>query len=317
MCCYSEIQEGSTLTTNAATLFVAILAALLLVPVFALGWRAWKASGELIYPAHRAAVCKPADYSLNGEGISFRSKSGPELRGWWMPTALPAKGTIVLSHGYAGDSSPDLVYAPLLNGAGYNVCLFDYRGHGASDGNYTSLVSYERQDLLAALDFLCARGITRVALIGFSMGGAIALATAPHSPMVVGVISDCAFGELTAILQTAAVRRGVPALLSRPIGWLVMLFASIRVRANLFASDPIRWVGKISPRPVLIMHGEDDEDVPVEQARRLIRAAREPKELWIVPGAKHRRIEEVAGDEYRRRVIDFIDRAFAASPPAP
>jgi alpha-beta hydrolase superfamily lysophospholipase len=307
----------SGLIAIAAPSIVAMLAAVLFVAAIALGALAWNASGELIYPTRRAAVCSPADYGLKSEEISFRSKDGPELRGWWIPTALPAKGTIILSHGYTGDCSPDLVYAPLLNSAGYNVCLFDYRGHGSSDGNYTSLVYYERRDLLAALDFLRSRGITRVGLIGFSMGGAIALATAPHSSMVVGVVSDCTFGELTAILQNAALRRGIPGLLSRPIAWLVMLFASLRLRTNLFASDPIRWVAKIAPRPVLIMHGEDDEDIPKEQALRLFSAAQEPKQLWIVPGAKHRRIEEIAGEEYRRRVIEFFDGAFAAAPPTP
>ncbi len=302
---------------TAAISILAVLAAALLFAALALGWLAWKSSGQLIYPPRRAPISAPADYGLKAENISFRSKDGPELRGWWIPTALPAKGTIVQSHGYTGDCSPDLAYAPLLNSAGYNVCLFDYRGHGSSDGNYTSLVYFERRDLLAALEFLRSRGVTRVGLIGFSMGGAIALATAPLSPMVVGVISDCTFGELKAILQNAAVRRGVPGLLSHPLGWIVMLFACVRLRTNLFASDPIRWVAKISPRPVLVMHGEDDEDIPVEQAFRLFRAAQEPKELWIVPGAKHRRIEEVAGQDYRRRVIEFFDQAFAAAPPAP
>ncbi len=301
----------------AITFIATILAAALLVAATAVGALAWKGSGDLIHPKHRAPVNAPADYGLKAEKISFHSKDGMELRGWWIPTALAGKGTIILSHGYSGDCSPDMVYAPLLNNAGYNVCLFDYRGHGNSEGNYTSLVYYERRDLLAALDFLCARGITRVGLLGFSMGGAIALATAPLSPMVVGVISDCTFGELKAVVQNSALRRGIPPLLSRPLARAVMLFASARLRADLSTSDPIRWIAKISPRPVLVMHGEDDEDIPVEQAYRLFHAAQQPKELWIVPGAKHRRIEEVAAEEYRKRLIDFIDRSFAAVAPAP
>jgi fermentation-respiration switch protein FrsA (DUF1100 family) len=53
--------------------------------------------------------------------------------------------------------------------------------------------------------------------------------------------------------------------------------------------------------------------VPAEQARQLFAAARDPKELWIVPNAGHRRIEELARDEYRQRVIDFLDRVFAVA----
>ncbi len=290
------------------TLAAPIVAGILI----AITYLAWKASGELIYPAHRAAACTPEQLGLSYERITFRAPNGPALRGWWIPTALVPQGTIVLSHGYTGDCSPDLIYAPILNRAGYNVCLFDYRGHGASEGNCTSLVFYERQDLMAAIDFLHSRGIERVGLLGFSMGGAIALAVAAHCPEVVGVISDSSFGRLRAILENAARGRGIPSWLIPTIAWMVESIASMRLRANLSAADPIRWVAKISPRPVLIMHGEADADVPVEQAHRLYDEAQQPKELWIVPRAKHRQIEQVAEAEYRRRVIDFFDRAFAA-----
>lgn len=270
---------------------------------------AWRGAGELIHPPRRPPVTTPADFGLAAEPISFSSREGLTLRGWFIPAPNP-KGTIVLSHGYAGDCSPDLIYAPLFHQARYNTLLFDYRGHGSSDGDFTSLVYFERGDLLAALDFLRARGIARVGLLGFSMGGAIALATAPLSPMVVGVISDCAFAEVRRIVEHAARARGVPAALAPWVGWLTELCASVRLRANLFSADPIRWVGRIAPRPVLIVHAGKDASVPVGEAQRLFRAAREPKELWIVPDALHRKIEEIAPDEYRRRVLEFFDRAF-------
>jgi len=270
---------------------------------------AWVGAGQLIHPAHRRAAASPADYGLSFEQISFKARDGLALRGWFIRAPNP-KGTLVFSHGYAGDCSPDLIYAPLFHQAGYNTLFFDYRGHGASGGNFTSLVYFEREDLLAALDFLRARGIARVGLIGFSMGGAIALATAPRSPMVVGVISDCAFAELRNVMVHAARARRVPALLAPLLGWLIVAFASVRLRANLFSADPIHSVAQIAPRPLLIMHAGKDIQVPVEEARRLFDATREPKELWIVPNAMHRRIEEVARDEYHKRIVEFFDRAF-------
>ena len=270
---------------------------------------AWYAAGKLIYPPHRPPATAPADYELSAESVSFQSRDGLTLRGWFIPAAR-ARGTVVLCHGYAGDCSPDLMYAPFLRDAGYNTLFFDFRGHGASDGTYTSLVYFERGDVLAALDFLRARGIARVGLIGFSMGGAIALAAAPLSPMVAGVISDCGFAELRSIVRNAVAARGFPSALTPLIGWLTVAFASLRLRANLFAADPLRWVDQIAPRPLLIMHAENDADVPVADARRLFAAARAPKELWIVPHATHRQIEAVARDEYRQRVIDFFNHVF-------
>ncbi len=283
--------------------------ALLLFGALVVAAAAWYAAGKLIYPPHRLPAEKPADYGLTAEPVSFQSRDGLTLRGWFIPAEHP-RGTLVLCHGYSGDCSPDLMYAPLLRDAGYNTLFFDFRGHGVSDGAFTSLVYFERGDLLAALDFLRARGIARVGLIGFSMGGAIALAAAPLSPMVAGVISDCGFAELRSIVRNAVAARGFPRWVAPPIGWLAVVFASLRLRANLFAADPIRWVDQIAPRPLLIMHAENDADVPVADAQRLFTAARAPKELWIVPHAAHRQIEAVARDEYRRRVIDFFNHIF-------
>lgn len=302
------------------TLAIYFILAGLLLAALALVALAWHGAGQLIHPARHLATTSPQDYGLESEAISFKTRDGLTLRGWFIPTARQSdtKGTIVFCHGYSGDCSPDLVYAPLFHQAGFNLLFFDYRGHGASDGDFTSLVYFERSDLLAALDFLRSRGIGRVGLMGFSMGGAVALATAPHSPMVAGVISDSTFAELRSIVQQEAPSRGVPKFLAPLVGWLVVLLASLRLRANLFSADPIHWVDQIAPRPVLIMHGAEDEAIPVSEAQRLFRAAGHPKELWIVPHASHRKIEEVARaarEEYRQRVLDFFTQVFVSENP--
>lgn len=292
------------------TVLTALLA-LLVIGILIVSLVAWRGASQLVFPSKHSSEATPHDYALESEPVSFKSHDGLTLRGWFIPANQP-KGTIVLCHGYSGDYSPDLIYAPLFHNAGYNTLYFDFHGHGASEGNSTSLVYFERGDLLSALELLRSRGITRVGLIGFSMGGAIAIATAPLSEMVVGVISDCAFAELRSIIENAAAVRGFPRWLAQPIGYLTVVIASLHLRANLFSADPIRWVDRIAPRPLLIMHAESDTDAPVASAHRLFAAAREPKELWIVPNAFHRRIEEVAREEYRHRVIDFFDCAFNA-----
>ncbi len=275
---------------------------------------AWRGAGQLIYPPRRRRQFHPSTFQLDYEPVEFNSRDGMLLRGWFIP-ADNAKGTIVLTHGYSGECSPDLVYAPLLKQAGYNTLYFDFRAHGESAGGFTSLAYFERLDLLGALDYLKQRGIARVGVIGFSMGGAVAMATAPQSAMIVAVIADCAFAQLDRVMANTARARGAPRWLAPLLGWLVVCFASVRLRANLFLADPLRWVSQISPRPLLIMHAENDSEAPVEQAYRLFQQAREPKELWVVPGAEHRRIEEVAGAEYRRRVVAFFDGVFESAPP--
>lgn len=271
---------------------------------------AWRGATQLIHPPHRHAETSPTTYQLAYENISFTARDGFTLRGWFISAPNP-QGTIVVCHGYTGECSPDLEYAPLFHQHHYNTLYFDFRGHGMSDGNYTSLVYYERRDLLAALDFLRARGIEQVGLYGLSMGGAIALATASLSPMVIGVLSDCAFAELWHVARNNIFKRHIPIIIAGIIGWLVVAIASIRLRANLFSADPIHWVSRITPRPLLLMQAANDEDVPIAESQSLFAAAGEPKELWLVPNATHREIQKVAFEEYPQRVIAFFDRVFS------
>jgi fermentation-respiration switch protein FrsA (DUF1100 family) len=283
---------------------VVLLVGALALFLFAMAWRG---ATELIHPPHRRATISPTDYHLASERVAFTTHDGLTLRGWFIPAQNP-RGTIIVCHGYTGECTPDLQYAPLFHQHNFNTLYFDFRGHGMSDGNYTSLVYYERFDVLAALDCLKARGITRAGLFGLSMGGAIALATAPLSPRIVGVVSDCTFAELWRVVAHHSIKRGVPGFLSKIIGWLVVAIASLRLRANLFSADPIHRIGEISPRPILLMHAEKDDDAPVTEAYRLFAAARDPKTLWVVPNATHRAIEELAPNEYRARLIEFFER---------
>ncbi|MBI4581131.1 MAG: alpha/beta hydrolase, partial [Planctomycetes bacterium] len=77
------------------------------------------------------------------------------------------------------------------------------------------------------------------------------------------------------------------------------------------AYDPIDHVGRIAPRPLLIIHGTADEIVPVEMARRLHAAAGDPKELWLVDGADHYDPLRENADEGQGRLLEFFRRCVA------
>jgi pimeloyl-ACP methyl ester carboxylesterase len=138
----------------------------------------------------------------------------------------------------------------------------------------------------------------------------LGLATAPLSPLVVGVISDCTFAELWHITRKPpGGADGRSHSRWSQVGSLCWRqasdYAQICSRRTQCAG-----IEKIAPRPVLIMHGAADADVPVAEAHQLFHAAREPKELWLVPNATHRQIEGVAREEYRRRIVVLFERAF-------
>jgi len=250
----------------------------------------------------------PANYGLDYEEVEFRARDGLLLRGWFIP-APQAKGTVIFCHGHAGSMDPDIKYVPHFHSRGYNVLMFDFRGHGRSEGNRVSMGYYERLDLLGALAYLKGRGIEKVGVLGFSMGGAVAITTAAQEPSIKAVVCDGAFPRLAGVLIRGS-REHYPALapLSTLMGYASLLVASLRLRAWLPYADPIRWVGRISPRPLLLIHGEDDPYISVEDVKELYQAAGEPKELWVAPRAGHRQVDEVYPEEYREKVLAFFDK---------
>jgi fermentation-respiration switch protein FrsA (DUF1100 family) len=262
---------------------------------------------RLIYPERSLVGGTPSDYGLPYERVSFPSYDGTTLRGWFVPAVHP-RATVVFCHGRAGSKAPDLIYVPQFRQHGFNVLLFDFRAHGESDGHKSSLVYYERQDLLAAIAYLQERGIREVGLMGFSMGAAVAIATAPLSQAVRAVIADSAFAEMRTILVTYLQQHGIPRPLASRLATLIIWAAGLRLGCQLPDADPLRWVGHIAPRPLLLIHGGQDQGIPVSDAHRLYEAAGDPKELWVVPEAEHRCADKVCPEEYTNRMLGFFER---------
>lgn len=284
----------------------------------------WGAN-QLIYPPEPDPEGSPSDYGLPYLEVIFPSRDGLRLHGWFIPSErspLPpladddwsgdSKGTVIFCHGRFGSKDPDLKYAPFFREAGYNTFLFDFRGHGRSEGEYSSFGYYERLDLLGAIDLLQSKGISRFGVLGFSLGGVVGIATAAQSRPIVAVISDGGFAEVRKVVEAGSRRKGFPTLLAALIVPLMLWIAGRRLGCDLSEADSLRWVDKITPRALLLIHGAEDPYVSVEDVRRLNDAAGEPKELWIVSEAGHRQVDEVRPAEYRRRVLGFFDRYLAS-----
>lgn len=272
------------------------------------GLLAWFAGRQLTQRPEPDAYANPAQFDLPFEQVSFPSRNdGMTLRGWFVP-AEDAKSTIIFCPGHTGSMHSDLEHAPWFHHAGYDVLMFDWRGRGRSDSAVVSFGILERRDLLGAIDFLAERGVERVGLMGFSMGGAVAMTTSPLSEAVAAVVSDGAFVRVMDAVTNGMMRqRGVPApiasVLSRPIVWA----ASLQLGVDLTLIDPIRWA-EFFRAPLLMIHGQRDPYVPHHAAYQLYHKAREPKELWMVPEAGHREIYRLREEEYKERVVEFFDR---------
>jgi uncharacterized protein len=247
----------------------------------------------------------PAEYGLEYEDVTFKSSDGLTLHGVWIP-APGADRTVVILHGHGGSMDWDIQRSPVFHAAGFNVLLFDFRAHGRSEGRLATFGYLERRDVQGAVAFLKERGMMRIGLLGFSYGGMASMLAAPICPEVNAVVTDGGPARVRTAIIGRCVEVGLPRWLARPLAWLAVAATSLRLGVNLFRYEPIRWVGKIAPRPILFIHGELDQYLP--DFDELYAAAGEPKEAWRLPGVGHTKASEVYPEEFRRRVIGFFDR---------
>jgi dipeptidyl aminopeptidase/acylaminoacyl peptidase len=201
---------------------------------------------------------------------------------------------LVLCHGFPVDSHDATMtsrgYHELADriaaDTGWVVLTLDFRGTAQSSGNF-SLGGW-LNDLKAAIDVLIeVRSVDGVWLCGFAAGGALALCAAGEDPRVKGVAAFAApadFGE-----RAADARRFVAQ--ARAVG--VIRDPNFPPDLEEWARElrevrPLGLIGKIPPRPILLVHGANDEVVPVLDSRALADAAGGEVELRVLPGAAHR-----------------------------
>lgn len=253
----------------------------------------------------RSAFHSPGEYGLEYEEIKFPAKDGLILQGCWIPCAN-SKKVIVILHGHGGSLDWDVHRAPFLHAAGYNVFLFDFRAHGRSQGNLATFGYLERNDVWGAVDYLQSRGMKRVGLLGLSYGGIVAMTATPECKSVNAVITDGGPARMRVAITARGVEMGIPKFLAVPLAWLMIALTSLRLHVNLFNYEAVRWVGKISPAPVLFIHAEKDKYC--QDFQDLYSAAKEPKEVWFVPGVDHTKASEIFPDEFQRRVLEFFNK---------
>lgn len=247
------------------------------------------------------------------EDVAFRAADGVALHGWYFGHPAP-KAAITLGHGFGATRADLLDLARALRDRGYAVLAFDFRAHGGSAGRRSTIGFHEARDVVAAARYLAGRpelAGRRIGALGLSMGAAATLIAAAEEPLIAAVVADSGFATLGTIV--AGGLRLLYRLPAFPFGPLIVRFGEALTGARIGEHRPIAHVARIAPRPLLIIHGADDALTPVEHARRLYAAAREPKELWIVPETGHCAAYFTDREPYVARVAGFFARGLGAT----
>jgi len=262
----------------------------------------WLAGSLLSATANQPVGNLPSD--LAGSPVQFPSESGATIHGWLIPGKKGA-GAIILMHGVRANRLSMLDRARFLSHADYSVLLFDFQAHGESTGEHITFGYLESMDAQAAVSFLRSNAPDeKIGVIGVSLGGAAVLLASP--PLDVNaMVLEMVYPTINqAITNRLTMRLG---------GWAgsltPLLSWQFKPRLGIAAEvlRPIDHIGSISS-PKLLIVGAEDQHTTLEESRRMFDAAREPKELWVVNGAKHVDLYRVAKKEYEEHVVAFFGK---------
>lgn len=322
---FARRRRGSALGRLLGALVLLLVIGVVGVSVY-VGW-------NLSHAEPKPVDQSPAALGLAYENIEFAATDGVTIRGWFLPAVSGEAGmgasasmggadttatspyTIIFAHGFRGNrlepGVPALELARSFVHDGFNVLMIDFRNHGESDGDVTTLGYHEVKDLYGAVQWLKqdrAAQAERIGVIGFSMGAVTSILAAANEPAIDAVVADSPFSDLRSYLQVnMPVWTGLPNV---PFTWTILAILPPLIDLDVDEVSP----GAVMPnlqQPVLLIHTDGDSAIPVSESERLAAAGQlERTELWVVSGERHVGARSVNPAAYDAKVIDFFRDVF-------
>ena len=262
----------------------------------------------------------------DAEDVRLATADGLTLRGCYLrATTAGRKGVILFGLEYGSNRWACVPYCQFLREAGYDIFTFEPRSQGDSDKQpgYEPLqwvTDYEVRDFQTALAYLKTRADLDprgVGFFGISKGGSAGLMAACREPFVRCFVTDGIFATHSTMLpymrkwvSIYSDRYWIQSILP---DWMYAWFARATLR-RVRRETGLRFphleyaMPLLSPRPLLMIHGGADTYIKPEMAQALFALAGEPRELWLVDGAKHNQALQVANGEYKRKILEFFQR---------
>lgn len=256
----------------------------------------------------------PADFGLTAEPLAVEVATGIVLHGWIMRTDQPRRGVLVHLHGIWDSCRPRLPLAARMLPHGFDCLFYDSRGNGESGGRYCTYGEQEKHDLVRVLDAVQAQGIdtSRVVVVGHSMGAATAVYAAALDPRIKAIVLEACYRDLPTAVRDYA-RLFIPILPDHVIDRALERAAAIgELKPDKLS--PLQIIAGIS-QPALIVQGTHDRRIKPRYAEELYRTKPEPKELYLIPGARHGRLPFQGGEVYMSKLEHWICEQMPAIEP--
>ena len=258
------------------------------------------------------SLLHPKDAGLPYEEITLKTAEGISLHCWLVKSDRLARGTVIYLHGVSECMIVGLPMTKELHEQDFNVFLYDSRRHGDSGGKYCTYGFYEKHDVSTVINYLGQRAdihLGNIGVFGSSMGAAIAIQAAALDPRIRAVVAESGFASLRTVFDDYQKR-----MIKMPWHYLRNLVIKRSEHLAHFKSSavsPLEAVQVIQV-PLFILHGTADDRIRSQYSELLYKSAHLPKELWLIPGAKHHNMAEVGGEEYTRRIVEFFKKNLLA-----
>lgn len=246
--------------------------------------------------------------SISKKEINIQSNDKLQLFASEFKLSNESNKWIILVHGYTSEQSSIYDIARHYSDKGYNVLTPDLRAHGLSEGKYVGMGWLDRNDLLLWIDYLLRNyRNSEIILHGVSMGAAtVMMASGENLPTNVKlIVEDCGYTSVWDIFSFELKLRFN--LSTFPVLNAASFITSVRAGYNYKEASSIDQIKK-SVTPILFIHGNADEFVPVNMAYKLYDNANINKELIIVDGAGHAESRLADEELYYGSIFRFIDK---------
>jgi len=257
-------------------------------------------------------ILEPSDVGLHHEQLTLKTAEGIPLNCWLIRAEGKPRGTVIFLHGVSECMIVGLPLTRRLHDEGYHVFLYDSRRHGDSGGHYCTYGFYEKHDTTTVINALLERPdleVGRIGLFGTSMGAAVAIQVAALDHRVASVVAESGFATLRTVYDEYQKR-----MIKLPWHYLrnIVIRRSEQI-AHFKASavSPLEAVKNVHV-PIFFLHGTADNLIRARYTERVFANANEPKELWLIEGARHNDMAEVGGKEYYPRILGFFNQTLAS-----
>ena len=245
--------------------------------------------------------------SMEKKDYTVKSYDGYVLHAQFLKNPGDTNRFVIISHGNTGNRFGSLKYASIYLEMGFNVIVYDLRGHGLDEPTFCTYTLRERKDLLAMI--LDSREryphASLFGIHGESLGAAASIAVLEEKPPVDFVVADCGFSDIVPVLKAKAAEMHAPGFLFD----LATVCVRIRFGYSISRMRPIESLDQ-NTIPILFIHGSDDLFIPPEHSKQMKEATKGYAEMHLIPGAGHALSIITDPKAYREYTANFLAEQF-------